>query len=832
MPPAPDYWQVVEAVFASIVDLDPAERLAALDAQCGGRAAIRDEVTSLLDAHDRAASFLSVGREASGSAAADEARPDPVLGGWRLLERIGAGGMSDVHRAVRADGDFTHQVAVKIVHASAFRSDMARRVRAERQILGGLHHPHIVTLIDAGSAASGEAFLVMELVDGVPITHYARERRSSLEQRLRLFGQVCAAVQYAHQHGVVHRDLKPANILVTPDGLAKVLDFGVATLLAPSEPAPGEAGRAAPTTPLTPNYASPEQLRGLPVTTVSDVYALGVLLYELVAGTRPYETAGQPLERVVALVLDSPPRRPSAAAAVTAPELPYPAKRLRGDLDAIVLRAMATEPERRYGSAGELAADLTRVLDGRPVVAREPSAGYLVRRFAARHKGAVFASGVAVVGVVAALTVAVWQARVAERQRERAERHAADVRQLANALVLKIHRAIVGIPGATEARQLVADEARQYLERLAADAGSNPSVAVDLARAYRQLGSVQGAPAIGNLGDPEAANATFGRGIALLAPLARQPEPPAGVLEELASLWSHRSFALVAILGRRAEAEAAARNGLAVATRLVDGRPTDSTALAIAADAHYQLAIALAASPHAEAHIRATLALRTRRVAEAPADLERAYTVALSEWMLGGYLEGQRRRADARPHHERTRDLFTRYLAAPAQARIGPETRGTALNGQAFALFHLGDLGGAAAAYRACIATRLALADRDRANALIGPVTAATRASLARVYEALGRPADARREVAAAVTIFDRATMPASLLGGVAEARLRRARLLMDHERPTACRSLERALRTYEVLGADGRAQPVDADRQAEARQLARRCPESPGATP
>ena len=191
MTPHPDHWQDVKAIFTAIVDLDPEARRAALEVQCAGRAAIHDEVTSLLAAHDQAASFLSVGQDGLPA----DAGPDPVLGGWRLIERIGAGGMSDVYRAARADGDFTHQVAVKIVHASAFRSDMARRVRAERQILGGLHHPHIVALVDAGTAASGEAFLVMELVDGVPITHYAREGRLSLEQRLRLFGQVCSAVQ-------------------------------------------------------------------------------------------------------------------------------------------------------------------------------------------------------------------------------------------------------------------------------------------------------------------------------------------------------------------------------------------------------------------------------------------------------------------------------------------------------------------------------------------------------------------------------------------------------------------------------------------------------------
>jgi eukaryotic-like serine/threonine-protein kinase len=351
-----EFWARVDAVFTAAVDIDGDvdARAALVDARCGSDTALRDEVRSLLAAHERAGGFLTPPPVALHQ---DGAGLGTVVGAYRLTAKIGEGGMGDVYRAERADGLFGHAVALKVTRGSVVDPAAAIRFATERQILASLQHPHIVTLLDGGTLADGRAYLVMELVEGAPITKYCADAKLGLEERLGLFRHICAAAHYAHRHGIVHRDLKPANVLVTPDGVVKVLDFGVAKLLA-AAPGDGQTLPGLLPGPLTPNYASPEQLRGLPVTTASDVYALGVLLYELVTGARPYETTGQPLDRVLDLVVRTEPPRPSSAPGSPTDPLPWDRRRLRGDLDAIVLKALAKDPEARYASAEQLADDV------------------------------------------------------------------------------------------------------------------------------------------------------------------------------------------------------------------------------------------------------------------------------------------------------------------------------------------------------------------------------------------------------------------------------------------------------------------------------------------
>jgi eukaryotic-like serine/threonine-protein kinase len=270
-----------------------------------------------------------------------------------------------------------------------------------------------------------------------------------------------------------------------------VLDFGVAKLLDRSNTGIDRTATGLLQA-LTPNYASPEQLRGLPVTTASDIYALGVLLYEVLTNVRPYDTTGQPLDRVLDLVLKTDPVRPSAIRLRSPATFPYDSRRLAGDLDAIVLKALRKEPDARYTSAEALADDIARFLAGQPVFAREHSTGYLLRKVAARHKAAAVMGGLAAVGLVTALTVTIWQWRVADEERFRAEQRLNEVHQLANALVFKLHEAVIAVPGATKARRVIVDEARVYLERLAREAPGRDQLQIDLARAYRELGSILG----------------------------------------------------------------------------------------------------------------------------------------------------------------------------------------------------------------------------------------------------------------------------------------------------------------------------------------------------
>ena len=479
----PNAWPDIDAIFSVAAELEGEARASFLAERCLGRADLRLEVESLLAADDRAQTFLEV--PAVEAAAHPPARPGQLLGPFRLVELIGEGGMATVYRAERVDGAYTQQVALKIARTVLRDEESTRRFRAERQILAQLRHPHIVTLLDGGTFHEDQPYLVMELVDGTPITRDCQTRARPLDARLRLFRDVCSAVQYAHSHGVVHRDLKPANLLVTSDGVVKVLDFGVAKLLdAPGlvgDSSVGDALTRGLPVPLTPDYASPEQLRGIDVTTASDVYALGVVLHEILTDRRPYETTGLPLDEVLAIVLDTQPPKPSAtrphpAAGEDGTEtrrLPYDCRRLRGDLDAIVRKAMRKEPAGRYASAGELADDVGRFLAGQPVLAREQSSWYTLRMLARRHRAATIVAMLALMGMLATLGFAL-------RERARAERSLANVRQVANRVIFDFNEQLSGVPGATLIRQRLLQDAIRYLEQLHADAEQNPALRVEL----------------------------------------------------------------------------------------------------------------------------------------------------------------------------------------------------------------------------------------------------------------------------------------------------------------------------------------------------------------
>ena len=425
MDPHPDttHHQRAKALFLDALDRPEGERDAFLAAGSVGDDALATEVRALLAAHDAAEATGHLDRpllDRDGGAFGDPA-VGRAVGPWRLTARLGEGGMGAVYRAERADGAYERAVAVKLIRPGpdlGAAPPLGRRLAAERRILARLEHPHVARLYDGGVTAEGAPYLVMELVDGTPVTAYAEARGLDVEARLRLFLQVCDAVAYAHRHLVVHRDLKPSNVLVTEDHAGapqvKLLDFGIATLLAEGDDG---AARTRTVGAMTPAYAAPEQVRGEAVTTATDVYALGVLLYELLAGRRPYELARRTAAEVERLVCEAAPPRPSQAA----PD-PALARRLRGDLDTVVAKAMAKEPERRYASAEALAEDLRRHLAGLPVAARPASAGYRLRKFAARHRAGVAAAAAVAVALVGGLGAALWQAHAAQVERQKAER--------------------------------------------------------------------------------------------------------------------------------------------------------------------------------------------------------------------------------------------------------------------------------------------------------------------------------------------------------------------------------------------------------------------------
>ncbi len=395
----PDDWQRVKELFEA-AQSQPAERRARWLAAACGQQHIRAEVESLLAAHESAGEFIE--RPPAEEIAEAVARLAPSeltgqrVGPWRLVEEIGHGGMGTVWRGVRADGAFEKEVAIKLVSRGLDTEVVLRRFSQERQILASLNHPHITSLIDGGTTADGLPYFVMEYVVGQPITAYCSERALPLRARLELFLTICDAVEYAHRNHVLHRDLKPSNILVTAGGVPKLLDFGIAKLLnAGQEPGTTLTVGSAPV--LTPEYASPEQVRSEPLSESADVYSLGVLLYELVAGRRPYEFQTRSPEEVGTTVCEKEPVKPSAAARQ---------RRLKGDLDSIVMTALRKEARSRYPSVAALSRDLRNYLEGRPVRAIRSTIAYRAGKLLRRQRARVTA---ALAVLLVLVGMAVWQ---------------------------------------------------------------------------------------------------------------------------------------------------------------------------------------------------------------------------------------------------------------------------------------------------------------------------------------------------------------------------------------------------------------------------------------
>ena len=428
----------IEAVFEDALDQPTGARETWLAARCGADASLRSEVAALLAAHARSDGILDRPPPVQTDAGDLDPVRDRRIGPYRVIRELGRGGMGVVYLAERADGEYRRRVAIKLLRDSPDADELHRRFLAERQILASLGHPNIAQLLDGGTTDGQLPYLVMEYVDGVPITTYCDRHRLDVPARLRLFMDVCDAVHAAHQNLIIHRDIKPGNVLVVGSGQVKLLDFGIAKLVSDAAGA-FDAPRTRPAfRVMTPEYASPEQVRAEPLTTASDVYALGVVLYELLAGRRPYEFRTyaprelheQVCERThdppsVAVTRgdrtsDGPEDDGDAFAAARSVSVERLRRQLRGDLDAIVMMALRKEPRARYGSAELLREDIARYLDEMPVVAQRQSRAYHVRKFAARHRAAVTASLLAAGSLAAATGVAMREAATASRERDRA----------------------------------------------------------------------------------------------------------------------------------------------------------------------------------------------------------------------------------------------------------------------------------------------------------------------------------------------------------------------------------------------------------------------------
>lgn len=409
MAPAPDdeqnQFQIIAELFDELSELPMADRQARLRMLAQQDTGIAAEVQSLLDSQDAHPNLLE--RPLTDL---NQAQPMPGhIGAYRVLGRLGQGGMGTVYRALRDDGSYSQQVALKLVYGGANTPDSQARFINERQILAQLNHPDITRLLDGGTTPDGSAYLVMELVDGLPIDQYCTQHQLELEARLRLFIRVCLAVDFAHRNLVVHRDIKPANVQVNNQGQPKILDFGIAKLLTSNALDLTRTGLL----PMTPEYASPEQVTGAQITVASDVYALGALLFKLLTGRTPVALDGLTLEKALERILRTPPGRPSQTPGVLAG--------VGAELDAILAKALRKEPEQRYATAAELARDIERHLAGHPVSAQPDTWLYRSRKFASRHKLAVASTLVVSLSLFTATGIALWQASEATQQRDQAE---------------------------------------------------------------------------------------------------------------------------------------------------------------------------------------------------------------------------------------------------------------------------------------------------------------------------------------------------------------------------------------------------------------------------
>jgi non-specific serine/threonine protein kinase/serine/threonine-protein kinase len=525
----PDQWERIKDLFASALTLPPAERDEFLRQACGDDAALRAELDSLLAAYESDPS--AVGGAPSTRHVYAQDHSGQRIGPYQLVRQIGVGGMGAVYLAARADESYKKHVAIKIVQAGVDTREILNRFRHERQILATLDHPNIAKLLDGGSTDDGVPYFVMDYVDGTRLDAYSDSHGLTVPERVSMFRQVCSAVQYVHQHLVVHRDLKPGNILVTAEGVPKLLDFGIAKLLKPELFTSSADATRVEFRLMTPGYASPEQVRGDPVTTVSDVYSLGVLLYELLTGQRPYKLRTDAPVEVLRAVCDQEPERPSAAAPTTLK------RQLSGDLDAILLKALRKEPQRRYMSVEQFSDDLARYLDGRPVDAHADTWRYRTGKFIRRHRTGAAAAVLVAFSLIVGVLATSWQARIARRESARAERQFNDVRRLSTSFLFEFHSAIQNLPGSTPARELIVQRALDYLSKLATEAAGNRGLQQELAEAYLKVGDVQGNPYVPNLGDIDGALRSYGRALEISKALvAADPK------DAIASRYLARSY--------------------------------------------------------------------------------------------------------------------------------------------------------------------------------------------------------------------------------------------------------------------------------------------------
>ncbi|HYZ83089.1 MAG TPA: serine/threonine-protein kinase [Bryobacteraceae bacterium] len=795
-------WQQVEQVFLAASDLPSTERSRFLDSACGNDLELRHEVESLiaadLGAHDSLeAAIVGAARGLEpGLYHSDVGR---VIGSYELIREIGRGGMGAVFMAIRSDRQFEHVVAIKLVRRGMDSDFIISRFLQERQILANLHHPNIAAIVDGGTTDDGRPYFVMEYIEGLPIVEYCETHQLGIDGRLEIFREVCSAVHYAHQKLVIHRDLKPGNILVTSSGKPKLLDFGISKLLA-SDAAKDNAPKTLTSVRLmTPDYASPEQVRGDEITTASDVYTLGALLYELLTGRRPYSVTGRSTVEIERAVCQQDPLPPSEASK-TAPKV---RKQLAGDLDNIVLMAMRKEPSRRYGSAEALSEDILRYLKGLPVAARKDTIRYRMTKLMRRHKAFVVAASLLALSLVGGLWSTYHQAR-------RAENRFQQVRRLANAFLFDIHDKIRDLPGSIEARQALVATALEYLDSLANEAAYDESLQFELASAYLKVGDVQGHVLSSNLGRTVDAMKSYNKALALATPLLERGFQKQQVGLMLATTHGHLGENLT-YTGKLDEAATHFERSAQILEEGLKTNPNNLSALQTLSRTYRSLAAVEARTNFPQGLKSAQKAAEAiaRAASISPADLQTRSEMAVSLSQIGNMLMRRNDLRGALEVYSRSRDL-SRMLVERKPDATNYERDLMIINGHIGDILgsptraNLGDLPGAIRSYDEMLrmARKLASDSKDRRSEFDLAVALMRRANAEPLGEGSRKAASMFMESIAILEKIakqDPQNQRNRMNLAFAEGRLG-ARQAVLGDRAAAAKSLDRALRIGEDL--------------------------------
>ncbi len=524
-----DFQKKVLSLCEEALSYESSERGAFLESVCAGDEDLRESVDKLMRTVGQTTDFLNPVSEEPAYSAGD------MIGEYRIVSSLGRGGMGSVYMAEREAAGYTQRVAIKVMRTHVQSTDMMKRFDEERRILARLHHPYIAHLLDGGTTEKGLPYLVTELVEGTPIDQYCDERSLTLHDRLELVQKVALAIQSAHQNLVVHSDLKPSNILVTEDGIPKLLDFGIARLIRSSSSELPDDDDQASMLAMTPDYASPEQIAGDAVTTISDVYSLGVLTYTLLVGETPYVLKAAPRDEMMRQLERATVQSPSSHMMSLRDSgnqgrigqnrhstVSALSRQLSGDLDAVLTKVLSREPQDRYPSALIFATELKHFCEGMPVSARADTPYYRLRKFVGRHRFSVAAGCAGILALVGGLAISMWQAHIAEQRFK-------DLRGFAETVMFDLHDEIADLPGGTSARQLMTRESLHYLDRLAQDAGGDADLQLDLSKAYQRLGDVLGNPTNANLGDVNSAIESYTKALDISEQLSSGVDDDAGV---------------------------------------------------------------------------------------------------------------------------------------------------------------------------------------------------------------------------------------------------------------------------------------------------------------